>query len=250
LLEYDSKQKIVWFQLGFEYIRTHQYQEAIEAFNESIMVNQELGGSWYWTWHYYLLGKAYHEIGEHIKEKEIYKQALTYEPDDQNIIFRQAVCALSGGDSINAFALQKKLRIKLGEIGHSVPSIEYWIGQCYEQAGSFVKAQHHYRQAINHMPSDVFSIWSMNNLARMFFENETNMNEAMLLINLALEANPADEELIPELYHTRGLGFYKEGDYSMALEDLNKSWDLSHIYDQQLYLLLQEANNRVNSVTN
>jgi len=248
LLEYDSKQKIVWFQLGFEYLRTHQYRDAIEAFEKSIQVNQELGGSWYWTWLYSLLGNAYHELDNHSRENEIYKLALNYNPDDHNIIFRQAVCALSLGDSIIASELIKKLRIQLEKTGQSVPYIEYRIGWCSEQAGNFEMAQHKYRQAINHTPSDVFSIWSMNNLARMFFENETNMKEAMRLINVALETNSADEELIPELYHTRGLGFYKEENYSLALEDLNRSWELAPLYDHERYLLLEELKKRVNSV--
>ena len=84
----------------------------------------------------------------------------------------------------------------------------------------------------------------------MFFENETNMQEAMRLINVALEANPANEELIPGLYHTRGLGFYKEEKYSLALEDLNRSWELAPLYDHERYLLLEEIKKRVNSEDN
>ena len=240
-LEYDPKQRVVWYQLGATYQVISQYGKAAEAFEKSLQIDNEWGGRWKWAPLYYDLGNMYHKLGNHDKEKEIYNLGLSILPDHPQIIYRQAICALSQGDTIEANNLIAKFRfISEGE-GRSILYIEKWTGQLYQEADQLEKAQEYYQLAIKSEFADINSIWAMNHLAYLLIDNEINIIEGLMLIDRALEADTTDDELLSYIYHTKGLGFYKHGKYNEALGFLNRAWDLRPNYDHDHFLHIQEV---------
>jgi tetratricopeptide (TPR) repeat protein/TolB-like protein len=236
------------YAIGWAYYNLNQWQNAIDAFEKGIGLNKHLGGKYkLWIWNYVLLGNAYHKIGEHKKELKIYEDGLDLWPNEKpQIIFCQTVCALSQGDTVKADELIKDFRVLSKEENRSVNYIEFRIGSMYKETDLFEKAQEHYRVAIKTEPSDIYTIWAMDDLAYILINNDINISEGMALIDRALKKNPPDEELLANIYATRGWGFYKEGNYKQAFEQLEKGWDLRPFYDHKHFLHLGEVKKALN----
>ncbi|MBG0860937.1 MAG: tetratricopeptide repeat protein, partial [Bacteroidales bacterium] len=68
-LEFNPYSPVKLYALGWVYFNTDHWQDAINAFEKSIELNNQLSSnSRLWIWSYLLLGNAYHKIGEHNKE--------------------------------------------------------------------------------------------------------------------------------------------------------------------------------------
>ncbi|MCJ7449873.1 MAG: tetratricopeptide repeat protein [Bacteroidales bacterium] len=232
-----------FYTIGWAYYLMDQWQNAIDAFEKGIELNKQIGGKLkLWIWYYIYLGNAYHEIGEHKKEMEIYEDGLHLWPDEEpRIIYCQAVCALSQGDTIKAYELITKFRSVSKEENRSVPYIEYKIGLINQEADHFEKAQEHYQLAIKSEPADIYTVWAMDDLAYLLINNDINISEGMTLIDRAFKTNPSDEELLANIYDTKGWGLYKEGNYKQAFEYLKKGWNLRPYYDHKHFLHIQEV---------
>jgi tetratricopeptide (TPR) repeat protein len=100
------------------------------------------------------------------------------------------------------------------------------------------KAEEYFRQALCLEPEN--PAW-MRNLAYFLIDKDRNLNEAMELVNRALELNP-DEYVSLEC---KGWGLYKQGRYQEALELLQKSWNLRLSYRHSLFLHLEAAKKAV-----
>jgi len=236
-----------FYTIGWAYYNMDQWQNAIDAFEKGIELNKQIGGKFkLWIWSYILLGNAYHEIGEHKKEMEIYEDGLQLWPNEEpQIIYCQAICALSQGDTIEAYELITKFRSVIKEENRSVPYTEYRIGLIYQEADHFEKAQEHYQLAIKSEPADIYTIWAMDDLAYLLINNDINISEGMTLIDRAFKTNPSDEELLANIYDTKGWGLYKEGNYKQAFEHLKKGWNLRPYYDHKHFLHIQEVEKAV-----
>ena len=133
--------------MGLDYFRITQYEKSIECFEEALDIDQQSGGGWKWLRAYILPGQAYHKLGNHDREKEIYELGLRALPDHPNIIYQQAVCALSQGDTIEANEhLDKYRSVREGE-GWEEYRILDEFGQIFRDAGHFDKAEQ-YKDAI------------------------------------------------------------------------------------------------------
>jgi tetratricopeptide (TPR) repeat protein len=241
VLDYDPNQMVVWFQLGWEYFRIQHYEEAIEAFEKSMAVNKAWGGKWFWEALYTRLGMAYHKIGNHTRENEIYELALSISPGNASILYHQAVCAISQGDSARGEQLISRFRSIFEQQGRSVPFVEDWVGFCYQEAGWYTEAKEHLILSIEYNPPDVHSYWAMCDLGRLLIDEGGDPEKALMLIDRTLQAEIDDEELIPELLHQKGRALLQLGDHKEAVENLNRAWDLYPTYSHDLFLHKQEA---------
>jgi tetratricopeptide (TPR) repeat protein len=240
VLEYDPNQWLVWFQLGAGYKYVGMHEKAIEAFENSLRINEALGVDKKWLWLYCWMGDSYHEIGNHEREIEVLEMALHHFPDNPYIVFRQAVCTISRNDTARGNAWVAKYRNIQEHEGLSVQEIQGRIGLLFDNAGAVDKARHHYQRAIDSGPLNDHSAWAMNNMAYMLCESGEDLEEASTLINRAFTHSPEDEELLPAMYDTKGWLEYKQGNYREAVELLNKSMELTG-YDHTIALHLQEA---------
>jgi len=231
-----------FYSIGWASYNTEQWQAAIDAFEEGIKLNKKFGSKYkLWVWNYILLGNAYHKIGEHDKEMKIYEDGLNLWPDEESsIIFWQAVCILSQGDTVKASKYLDEIKTIGQKEGWSESELLNTIAGIYHQAKLFTEAEELYRRALILNPkNNSFK----KDLAYLLINYDRDISEGVELISQAVEENPDN----PDFLFTFGLGLYKQGKYREALEFLEKSWELIPFYDHEHFLVLEAAKNAVAS---
>ena len=223
-----------WYQLGHEYYWIEQYRDAAIAFEKALEIDRSWGGGWDWVGIYWFGGMAYHETGQHTREKEIYELGLGVLPDHPVIIAHLAICALSQGDTMEANEHLTKLK-SIGEIENwEEYYINNYIGKIYDEAGYLDSAENYLRRAYSINTQDA---GIMHSLAYFLIDHDINVYEGLKLINRELEIEPDN----PYYLDTKGWGLHKQGKDNEALELLNKAWDLSQFYDHDQFLHIQEV---------
>ncbi len=234
ILEIDELYTTYWYLLGLAYYqKLHDYREAAIACEKALEIHNRWGTNCRNPWIYSVLGNSYHKINEHKKEKEVYELGLSLFPNNTNIIQRQAICALSQGDTekANEFISQyKSIRKNMWPESRILSS----VGYIYTEANLFDEAEFCYRQALELDPGNPSR---MNDLAWFLIDKEINVNEGVDLIQNALELWPDNWYYLD----TRGWGLYKQGRVEEALKVLTDAWELRPRYDQDGYERLQEV---------
>ncbi len=220
--------------IGWVYFNTEQWQEAIEEFEKTLEISSRYEIKT-WAWTYILLGRAYHNIREHKKEKEIFEDALGLLPDEEfQFTYWQAVCPLSRGDTTEANKYLNK-GIGIGkQNGWPESKILSWLASIHDQANNIIKAEELYRSAFILNPQDNNLV---NDFAYFLLSKDINIQEGFGLISRVLESKPDNGNYL----HTYGLGLYKIGKLKEAQEALNKSWDLISYYDHDHFTHIQEV---------
>ncbi len=222
------------YAIGWSYFNTEQWQNAINALEDNLDLLKRFDRK-SWIWSYILLGRAYHEIGEHKKERKVYEDGLKYWPKaEYRIVYNLAICALSQGDSIEAKKYFAEFKALGEQNAWNESEILYWFGGAYDEADHFKQAERLYRKALEINPgySD-----AKNSLAYLLISNEINIDEGIELIKSVLETDSENGNYL----HTYGLGLYKQGELLEAQEVLKTAWDLIPYYDHQHFLHIQEV---------
>ncbi len=241
ILTIDDHQHAYLYMLGQAYCKLYQYDKAIPAFEKAIEVCDKLDIKPFWAYYYTALGEAYHETGEYRKENKLYKRAEKDFPGDPLLLYRQAILALSKGNTSAANKyIDKYISIpeeKLVSLGYQ----EVNLGTLYWESEIFDEAEEYYRNAVNLEPQDISKL---NDLAYFLIDSERNVTEGLELAEKELEMDPDNYNYL----HAKGWGLYKKGNYREALNVLQKSWDLrkeNAIYDHQAFLHLEAAKKAV-----
>ncbi len=243
LLELDPQARIVWYQQGLNYYNIQEYEKAIPCFEKALEIDKQWGGGWKWCSIYTFTGRVYHELENYEKEREIYELGLNTLPDDHRIIFRQAVCALSQGDTAEANDYIKKYRVIRKTEDLEGYRTNYNVGLIYFEAKQFGEAIDIFKELITSNPHEVDSKWQLGSI---LIENDIDVDEGMELIEQALEIEPDNAYFID----TKGRGLHKQGKNREALEHLNKAWDLRPYYDHDHFLHIQEVEHTLASQNN
>jgi len=234
LEESGIESRLLWFDLGVTYYSFPQQNEkAVEAFEKVEEISLERGGDWEYELFYREYGRALHKVGKHKEEKELYKIGLSIFPDNGWITFRQAVCALSQGDT-EAIEYVEKIRSIMNNYGFKESVQEYYLGSLYEEANIIDKAEEHRRNAYELNPQDV---WTIYYLARLLINNDINLDEGMELIQKALKIEPDNTNFL----RRKGWGYYKQGKYEEAIELLRKVEEKEISYVTLTYQYIQEV---------
>jgi tetratricopeptide (TPR) repeat protein len=238
LQEIDDQIPLNYYLLGWDYRRLQQYDKAIPEFEKGLEIYKKWGLKPWWIYHYTELGRAYHKIGLYKKEKKLYKKAEQDFPDAPDLIYRQAVLALSQKNANAANEFIGKYKSLLKENSSSEVNIITNLASIYSEAGILAKAEEYYRQVLSLEPESPHMI---NNLAWFLIDKDQNISEGMVLIVKALELSPDNYNMLD----TKGWGLYKQGKYQEALDVLQKSWDLKPFYDHEIFLHLEAAKKAV-----
>ena len=241
LQEFDDQEPRNYYNLGEAYIRINQYDEAIPEFEKALEIYNKWGSKPLWAPNYTMLGLAYHKTGQYKKEQKLYRQAERDFPDDNDLVYRQAVLSFYEGDEVAASRYIEKLKTILKENSSSEPSIITNLAMIYSEAGILDLAEQYFRQALSMEPEKPVRL---NNLAWFFINNDRNINEGLDLVEKALELTPDNYIFL----HTKGWGLYKQGKYQEAYDILQKSWDIRRQregYEHIAYLHLEEAKKAV-----
>jgi tetratricopeptide (TPR) repeat protein len=233
-LEIDDQQPLFYYVLGESYNKLYQYDKAVHEYEHALEIYGKWGTKPMWIQNYTKLGFAYHKTGQYGKEKELYKKAELDFPDNQELIFRQAVLSLNEGDTISANRYIEKI-ITFDKIASiSEADILNRLGDIYWEAAIFNKSEDYYGQALSLEPEDAYRL---NRVAWVLIDNNRNINEGLRLVDKALALKPYDYNIID----TKGWALYKLGKKAEALEILEKSWNLKPTYNHGLYLHIQEV---------
>jgi tetratricopeptide (TPR) repeat protein len=229
------------YNMGEAYTRIHQYDKAIPEFEKALEIYKKWGRKPLWAYNYTLTGLAFHETGQYMKEKKLYKKAEQDFPDDPDLLYRQAVLSFTEGDTVDAFGYIEKLGSALKENSVSEAGIITYIAMIYNEAKFPDKAEDYYRQALVMDPENPTRI---NNLAWFLIDQDRNILEGLELTEKALKLMPYDHIFL----HTKGWGLYKLGRFGEANDILQQSWDIRRIkegYDHSAYLHLEAAKKAV-----
>jgi tetratricopeptide (TPR) repeat protein len=236
----DIKSRYYWYDIAVTYSSSFKmWEKAVNAFEKIETISSEWGEDWKFGNYFRYYGSACHQLGNHDKEAEIYEKGLKYFPDDGWLIFVQAVCATSKGDTANSRVLINKL-FRLGkDQGASESTLEYWLANLYEEANSLDKAEEHYRNALKLNPGGTNS---MNNLGGFLIKYDRGIDEGMNLVNDALKINP---DYYFYLWN-KGLGYYKQGKYQDALKILQQAKNNTSAINFELDKDIQNAKDAIN----
>ena len=239
----DDQVPISYYITGTAYSEIMQYSKAIPDLEKALEIYKKWGikpiemGVLYYT----SLGYAYHKTNQYKKERKLYKKAEQDFPDDPDLIYRQAILALSEGNTKNANEYIDKYKFMLKQNSSSEADIMMSMGYLYLEAEILDKAEEYLRKALSLEPE---SPGRMNRLASFLIDNDRNINEGQELVDTALKSNPDNYSYL----HTKGWGLYKQGKYKEALEILQKSWVLRRekaVYDHYAFLHLEAAKKAV-----
>jgi AraC-like DNA-binding protein/tetratricopeptide (TPR) repeat protein len=235
-LEIDDQMPGPYYLIGMHYNTLYQFDKAIPEFEKA----QNL----YKKWHskpgysnYTSLGYAYHKTGHYKKEKKLYKKAEQDYPDNATLLFRQAVLALTEGDTIAAIRYIEKYESIRKDQSWSKVRITTSLAGIYYQAGIIDKAEEYYRQSLSLDPENPSSL---NNFAAFYIVNDRKVNKGLELVEKALKSQPDNYNYLD----TKGWGLYKQGKYQEALKILQRSWSLRRqnaVYNHEAFLHLEEV---------
>ena len=243
LLKFDDQLPWLYFNMGNDYNELQQFDNAIIELEKSLEIYKKWDSKPMWIWNYTNLGYSYHKLGEYKKENKLYKKAQQDFPDDPDLLFRQAVLALSEGNAKDAIDIIEKYKSIRKDNSSSEKDIAAGIAGIYSEAGIFAIAEEYYREALSIEPENP---GMLNNLAWFLIDKERNIDEGLKLIDKALKISP-DNYLYQD---TKGWGLYKQGKYREALDILQKSWDLRRekaVYDHEAFLHLDSAKKAISN---
>jgi tetratricopeptide (TPR) repeat protein len=240
-LEIDDQFPLTYYNLGDQYNQMHQYDKAILEFERALNIFEKWGIRPAISTMYTYLGIAYHKTGKYKKEEKLYKKAESDFPNDPNIIYRQAILALTLGEITSAnryiekyISIQKENAAPEAEINTS-------LGNIYSESNNYDRAEEHFRLALSDEPTNPVRI---NNLAYFLIDKDRNVIEGLGLAETILKSNPNNYYYL----HTKGWGLYMQGKYQDALDILQNSWDIrikEAIYDHEAFLHLEAAKKAV-----
>jgi tetratricopeptide (TPR) repeat protein/TolB-like protein len=220
LLAYDNQNPVNFWMLGNRYFHLNQYELAIPEYKRSLDIFKKWGTKPFWILNYSELGISYHKMRLYSEEEELYKRAVKDFPDNlAGIIYRQAILALTIGDTVAGNKFIEKYRSLLRTGTQSEGSILGSLANIYSEADILDKAEEYYRMALSLNPENR---GRLKNLAYFLIDKERNINEGLTLADSLLKLSPENYGYMD----TKGWGLYKQRKYIEALEILNKSWDL------------------------
>lgn len=235
ILEYDPQQRMFWNSLGHAYSSIKQYEKAIEAFEKAFEISKQWGVQEKGCWNYTALGTAYHSIENHKKENDVYELGLSIVPSKNILIWTQAFCALSLGDTTEANKyIAKYISIGKNESFWSDETINHRLGHLYGKAQLLDEADIIWRETRQMEPQ---STYHMRCHAEFLILNDIDIEEGLELVNRILEINPDYYDVL----YFKGLGLYKQGHLEQALEILQIAWDKRFSYRHDHYLAIQKV---------
>ncbi|MDP4222727.1 MAG: tetratricopeptide repeat protein, partial [Bacteroidota bacterium] len=221
----DDQNPNFYHGLGLTYMELKEYDKAIPALEKSLVIARRWGKEYLGSqvnWFFGALGNAYHYTGQYRKEKKLYRKADRYYPDDTWISNNRAVSCLEVNDTAKANLYIEKYRsVKKEKYSASEADIATGVGEIYQNAKMFDKAEQYFRKSLALEPENPAR---MLYLAEFLNYNNRNLNEVSDLMNHAMKLAASKTDYYNYL-NAKGWSLYKQGKNKEALEILQKCWD-------------------------
>lgn len=169
---------------------------------------------------YILLGKIYEAQGKWGEAVSIYRRLRELDPSCAPAFYgiARAASKISTMVDIAIESCQKLLEFEKNNPPR-MAGIYYNMGLLYEQTGRIDNAKTAYLKAIQ---LDGKFALPRNNLAWLYADARENLDEALQLINFAIELQPKASAF----YDTRGFIHYQRKEYQAAIRDFRLAIDL------------------------
>jgi tetratricopeptide (TPR) repeat protein len=236
LAQSDIRSRLFWFDVGYNYFALEQFQNAFNAFKKVEEINSEWRTEWEFVDYYANFGWACHEIGDHQQEENIYNQGLALFPNNFNLLWGKARCALSQQNSKMATETLNKLKTWAENNSISDSDIEIGLANLYEEARLMDEAENHFREGVKLSSASKNSI---TYLVRFLIFEDRNVSEGLALADSVLQDYPKDYSLL----RSKGIGYYKLGRYKEALEILKNYEGLKEgeVWDTDAFMYLKKV---------
>jgi tetratricopeptide (TPR) repeat protein len=230
----DTKSRYILYDVGCGFNEFRQFDQAVEMFEKIEKISMEWGGKWNYQDYYFYFALACHNANMFDKEGQVLDTGLKLFPNAIELIWSKTRNEVSKGNPEIATELISKYRYLSKQAGSSESDIENKIGNAYEEANSLDKAEEYYRKALSLEPENPSRL---NSLAFLLIDKDRNVNEGLEYIDKALKLSPD----VATYLDTKGWGLLKQGKSKEALENLNKSWDLTIGSNGTIYFHLESA---------
>jgi tetratricopeptide (TPR) repeat protein len=234
LIGLDDMDPLYWHQLAFAYYKMYEYEDAVKSWEQVLHITEQWGTHYSNPDMYFLMGDAYHQIGQHEKEAAVLELGHTVFPHAIMIHQHQAICALSQGDADRAKEIITEYKSIRQNILHCTEAmISTGLGVIYSSVGMFDEAEEFYRESIQIEPENL--IWTRD-YAWFLIDNDLDIEKGLQLSESILEQYP---DYWPSL-DAKGWALYKLGQNEEALSLLKDSWELRPAYVHRGLLHIQE----------
>jgi tetratricopeptide (TPR) repeat protein len=252
--EIDPLSRLNWFWLGSTYKQIEQHEEALLAFQQILKLNKKFG-PWRNQLFYEDLGVTYLQLKKYRKAQKLLKEGAILLPNVTEISRIQAVCALMQNDSKSAHQYIDQFKSSYRNVRNNYYK-EAWLtaneGKIYFDAGQIDRAEELLRQALdmrlaegpakdtlnpgNHL------FWYYHLLGDLLIEDKALFEEGMdYLQKTMLLVKEVYPKYHPFLLHSLGESYYKQGNYTEALQALKEADENMSMYDHNRYQLIGEV---------
>jgi tetratricopeptide (TPR) repeat protein len=243
LQDIDDQWPHLHYDMGRTFSIMQQYERAVPEYERALEMYTKNHSKPWWPSNYTNLGIAYHAIGQFKEEKILYNKALQDFPENPLIIKRQAILALSVGDSAEANKYIEKYISVRKDNSSAEANILTDLAGIYEEAGVPGKAEANYQKVLSLQPDDQESLF---NLGWFLIDKKGDISKGLELVGKVLKSDPENYEYLD----AKGWGLYKQGKFNDALETLEKSWVVrmkNGIYNYPAYLHMEAAKKAVST---
>ncbi len=242
LVNLDRMNPMYLHMLAVDYYKIDEYEEALPIWERALEIHREWGTDWRNPYVYFMMGDAYHQLGNHERENELYDLGIAVIPQNYWVLEYQAICALARGEKEEAETVLARYQDTRKNVTYCTGAMIFsGMGFIYTKAGMMDEAEEYYRETTVIEPEN--PNWK-NNLSYFLVDHDIDVDEGLELNEQLLERFPGH----PALLDTKGWGLYKKGQYEEALAVLNQAWENRASYNHIMYLHLQEAEKAAESL--
>ena len=225
ILDLDPTMHNHWFNLGLENIKIKEYDRALEALTAGLELypakdNPTLAQI------YISISFCHHQTGHYQHEIAILDTASQIFPDHPGIIGRYIINAHTRVRYTEAEHHKNQLVLILRSRGFNESYIAFYLGRLYLNT-DYLVAENYFRVAYQYDPDNIEKLGA---LAWVLIQNALKIDEGMILIDQAIEADPTNAIFL----HQQGYGYYMKGNYEDALFNLYNARDLYRQYSFEL----------------
>jgi tetratricopeptide (TPR) repeat protein len=204
----DIQSRYFWNDIAETYMIFGKLDDALKIYEKIKKTSSDWGEDWKYLHYYYQYANCYHQLGMHDKEAEIYQTGLRLSPGNTDLMFLQARCAVSTGDTAAAAILiNKYIKIKNLAATDGYSQKAYF----YEQAGAPDKAETLFRQALK---MDANNNYRYYRLGIFLVNSGRNVDEGMDLLNKLQKKYPGVWN--NDFFYNKSIGLVKQGKFTEA----------------------------------
>jgi len=206
--------------LGYTYMTINQYDKAIPEYERSVELCRKWGIKPDENFSFYGLLYGYYKAGQFKKHKKLMKEMIKYMPNEPNVIFWQAIIALTEKDTVTSNECIKKFVAKRKANSISDADIAFEMADNFADMGFPDKAEENFRKALSLDPDNPRKLITF---ARFLIANNRKLEEVPGLMDKAMNIAPGKLEYYKYM-DAKGWSLFNLGKIQQAQEILQKTF--------------------------